>query len=113
MRVRPEPTDGTAPEKQDEYLNTFVDIQLEILGKTCPHLNKIKDKMHAKISASDYEATLRYDLHNRLEGMKPHKGAPWRLLPQQCDRDTDGGIILSTGHMPPRAMPLRTRPAPT
>ena len=61
------------PEKQDEYLNTFVDIQLEILGKTCPHLNKIKDKMHAKISASDYEATLRYDLHNRLEGMKPHK----------------------------------------
>ena len=24
------------PEKQDEYLNTFVDIQLEILGKTCP-----------------------------------------------------------------------------
>ena len=56
------------PEKQDEYLNTFVDIQLEILGKTCPHLNKIKDKMHAKISASDYEATLRYDLHNRLEG---------------------------------------------
>ena len=45
------------PEKQDEYLNTFVDIQLEILGKTCPHLNKIKDKMHAKISASDYEAT--------------------------------------------------------
>ena len=103
------------PEKQDEYLNTFVDIQLEILGKTCPHLNKIKDKMHAKISASDYEATLRYDLHNRLEGMKPHKkGAPWRLLPQQCDRDTGWpGIILSTGHMPPRAMPLRTRPAPT
>ena len=24
------------PEKQDEYLNTFVDIQLEILGKTWP-----------------------------------------------------------------------------
>lgn len=28
--------------------------------------------MHAKISASSYEATLRYDLHNRLEGMKSH-----------------------------------------
>lgn len=61
------------PEKTDEYLEKFVDIQLEINSKNSPHLNKIKDKMHAKISASDYEATLRYDLHNRLEGMKPHK----------------------------------------
>ena len=60
------------PDKEDEYLNTFVDLQLEIHSKKCPLLNKIKDKMHAKISASHYEATLRYDLHNRLEGMKPH-----------------------------------------
>lgn len=61
------------PDKADEYLDKFVDIQLEIHSKNSPHLNKIKDKMHAKISASAYEATLRYDLHNRLEGMKPHK----------------------------------------
>lgn len=61
------------PDKEDEYLDKFVDIQLEIHSKNSPHLNKIKDKMHTKISASDYEATLRYDLHNRLEGMKPHK----------------------------------------
>lgn len=61
------------PEKQDAYLEKFVDLQIEIHGKNSPHLNKIKDKMHAKISASAYEATVRYDLHNRLEGMKPHK----------------------------------------
>lgn len=61
------------PDKEDEYLEKFVDLQLEIHSKNSPHLNKIKDKMHAKISASDYEATIRYDLHNRLEGMKPHK----------------------------------------
>lgn len=61
------------PDKFDEYLEKFVDLQLEIHSKTASHLNKIKDKMHAKISASDYEATLRYDLHNRLEGMKKHK----------------------------------------
>ncbi len=61
------------PDRFDEYLEKFVDLQLEIHSKTAPHLNKIKDKMHAKISASDYEATLRYDLHNRLEGMKKHK----------------------------------------
>lgn len=62
-----------SPEKEDEYLEKFVDLQLEIFGQRAPHLNKIKDKMHAKISASDYEATVRYDLHNRLEGMKTHK----------------------------------------
>lgn len=60
------------PDKEDEYLDIFVNLQLEIHSKKCPHLNKIKDKMHAKISASSYEATLRYDLHNRLEGMKKH-----------------------------------------
>ncbi|HBN38003.1 MAG TPA: aminoglycoside phosphotransferase [Ruminococcaceae bacterium] len=60
------------PEKEDEYLEKFVELQLEIHSKKAPHLNKIKDKMHAKISASSYDATLRYDLHNRLEGMKKH-----------------------------------------
>lgn len=60
------------PEKEEEYLEKFVELQLEIHSKKAPHLNKIKDKMHAKISASSYEATIRYDLHNRLEGMKKH-----------------------------------------
>lgn len=60
------------PERENDYLDKFVDLQLEIHSKKAPHLNKIKDKMHAKISASAYEATLRYDLHNRLEGMKKH-----------------------------------------
>lgn len=60
------------PEKKDEYLEKFVELQLEIHSKKSPHLNKIKDKMHAKISASSYEATIRYDLHNRLDGMKKH-----------------------------------------
>lgn len=60
------------PEKLDEHLEKFVELQLEIHSKQAPHLNKIKDKMHAKISASDYDATIRYDLHNRLEGIKKH-----------------------------------------
>lgn len=61
------------PEKEDEYLEKFVDIQNEIHSKQAIHLNKIKDKMHAKISASSYEATVRFDLHNRLESVKKHK----------------------------------------
>ena len=30
------------PDKLDEYLNTLVDVQLEIQSKTCPLLNKLR-----------------------------------------------------------------------
>lgn len=60
------------PAKCDEYLEKFVDLQLEIHSKKCPLLNRLKDKMQTKISASKYDATLRYDLHNRVAGMKKH-----------------------------------------
>ena len=60
------------PEKQDEYLSLFVDIQLEIHSKTAPRLHKLKDKMNRKISASRLDATTRYDLHTRLESMPKH-----------------------------------------
>ncbi len=60
------------PGKKDEYLNFFVDLQIEMHSKTCPMLNKLKDKMNAKISASDFDATTRYDLHTRLDGMPKH-----------------------------------------
>ena len=36
------------PEKQNEYLNFFVGIQLEILSKRVPLLNRIKDKYRRK-----------------------------------------------------------------
>ena len=32
------------PEKIDEYMNMFIDIQLEVLNKKVPLLNRIKDK---------------------------------------------------------------------
>ncbi len=62
-----------SPEKIDEYLELLVDIQLEIHSKTCPLLNKLKDKMNRKISETDLDATTRYELHTRLEGMPKHK----------------------------------------
>ena len=61
------------PAKKDEYLEMLVDIQLQVQRKTCPMLNKLKDKMNRKISMSDLDATTRYDLHTRLEGMPKHK----------------------------------------
>ena len=60
------------PEKKEEYLELFVDLQLEMHSKTCPLLNKLKDKMHRKISQTDLDATTRYDLHTRLESMPKH-----------------------------------------
>ena len=49
-----------------------MDIQLEIQSKTCPLLNKLKDKMNRKICQTDLSATVRYDLHTRLESMPKH-----------------------------------------
>ncbi len=60
------------PEKKDEYLNLFVDLQLTVLSKTSPLLNKLKDKMNQKISMAELDATTRYDLHTRLNGMPKH-----------------------------------------
>lgn len=60
------------PDKKDEYMNQFVDLQLTVLSKTCPLLNKLKDKMNQKISMAELDATTRYDLHTRLNGMPKH-----------------------------------------
>jgi thiamine kinase-like enzyme len=60
------------PDGKSKYLNTFVDLQMEVQSKTCPMLNRLKDKMSRKISQADLDATTRYDLLARLEGMPTH-----------------------------------------
>ena len=60
------------PDKFDKYLERFVDIQMEIHSKKAPLLTKLKDKMNRKINQADIDATTRYDLHTRLEGMPRH-----------------------------------------
>ena len=60
------------PDRFDEYLEKFVDIQVEIHSRQAPFLNKLKDKMNRKISMAEIDATTRYDLHTRLEGMPKH-----------------------------------------
>ena len=60
------------PEKKDEYLNLFVDLQLEMHSNSCPLLTKLRDKMNRKISQTDFDATTRYELHSRLDAMPKH-----------------------------------------
>ncbi len=60
------------PEKIDEYLNLFVDLQMEVHSKRAPLLNKLKDKMNRKIAQTDLSATTRYELHTRLDSLPKH-----------------------------------------
>lgn len=61
------------PDKKDEYLEAFVNLQMEVHSKEAPLLNKLKDKMNRKISETGLDATTRYELHTRLESMPKHK----------------------------------------
>ena len=74
------------PDKIDEYLNWFVDLQMEVHSKRSPLLNKLKDKMQRKISESSLDATTRYELHARLEGMPKHN--------KVCHGDFDPSNII-------------------
>lgn len=60
------------PSRFDELLDTFVDLQLEVQGNKAPLLNRQKDKLHRMISNTRgiIDATTRYDLHIRLDGMQ-------------------------------------------
>ena len=60
------------PDNYDKYLEQFVDIQMQIHAQKAPLLTKLKDKMNRKISETDLDATTRYELHTRLEGMPKH-----------------------------------------
>ena len=60
------------PEKEDEYLNLFIDIQLEIMSKKVPTLNRLKDKYRRKLAEADIDDATRYELLQRLEGTKNH-----------------------------------------
>ncbi len=79
--------------KKDEYLNLFADLQLTVHSQTCPLLNKLKDKMNRRISQSDFSATVRYDLHTRLESMPKHN--------KVCHGDFNpSNIIISENSIP-------------
>ena len=41
------------PDKLDEYLEFFVDLQLQVLNSSCPLLNRLKEKMHRKIEQTE------------------------------------------------------------
>ena len=61
---------------------------MEVHSKKVPLLNKLKDKMNRKITETDLDATTRYELHTRLEGMPKHD--------KVCHGDFDPSNIIIT-----------------
>ena len=61
------------PERQEEYLNRFIDIQLNVLDQTVSGLNRVKEKFKRRInSAENIDYNIKYELLQRLDGMKSH-----------------------------------------
>ncbi len=89
------------PDKTEEYLNLFVDLQMEIHSKRSPLLNKLKDKMNRKISSlTQLDPTVRYELHTRLESMPKHtKVCHGDFNPTNVIVDDDGkAYIIDWSH---------------
>lgn len=81
------------PEKEDEYLNMFVDLQMSIHTKRASGLLKIKEKMMKKISMTDFDEAIKYELHTRLEGMPNH------VKVCHGDFNPSNVIVTSSGEM--------------
>lgn len=60
------------PERREELMARFVELQLEMHRQRSPLMPRLRDKMHRKISQTCLDATTRYDLNMRLEAMPDH-----------------------------------------
>lgn len=81
------------PDHKEAYLQQMVDLQIAISSQRCPLLNRLKDKMQSKISKTDLNATIRYDLHTRLDALPKHD--------KLCHGDlTPSNIIISEDQTP-------------
>lgn len=85
------------PDKMDEYMEQFVDLQLEIHSKTAPLLGKLKDKLNRQINSLKdvVDATTRYELLTRLDSMpKHHKVCHGDFNPSNVIVGEDGSLYV-------------------
>ena len=60
------------PANTEAYFSRMVDVQLDMHKYKAPRLRHHTDKMQEKISHSGLDATMRYELHTRLDGLPKH-----------------------------------------
>ncbi len=59
--------------KKDEYINRFVDLQLEVFSKVCPRLPKMRDKMNQKIAMTDFDGETKTKLFAMFDTLPEHE----------------------------------------
>ena len=61
------------PEKMEEYMELFVDLQLQVHKQRVPSIKTLRHKLMDQInSLKEIDATARYELASRLQGMPRH-----------------------------------------
>ncbi|MDD4121209.1 MAG: aminoglycoside phosphotransferase family protein [Clostridia bacterium] len=78
------------PDKKEEYLELFVDLQMNVHSKKAPNLNRLSEKMKRKISQTNLSATVKYELHTRLDSLKKHD--------KVCHGDFNPSNIIISGN---------------
>lgn len=78
------------PENKEEYLELFVDLQMNVHSKKAPNLNRLSEKMKRKISQTNLSATVKYELHTRLDALKKHD--------KVCHGDFNPSNIIISGN---------------
>ncbi|MCM1364489.1 MAG: aminoglycoside phosphotransferase family protein [Faecalibacterium sp.] len=88
------------PEKIDEYLDMFVDLQVEFHKVQSTALTKLKDRINRQIKQSELEATTRFDFYTKLGNMpKHHKICHGDFNPSNVIVGKDGkAYILDWSH---------------
>ncbi len=87
------------PEKRGEFLHLFVSIQRDVHSRKHLLLTKYIDKLKMKILSSELDASTRYDLSMRLNGMRRHTHVlHGDFLPSNIILASDGPYILDWSH---------------
>lgn len=83
-----------------KYLLMFVSLQVEIHSKETTALTRLKDKLNRQIADASLPATVRYDLHTRLNNVpKHHKVCHGDFNPSNVILGDDGKLyILDWSH---------------
>ena len=60
------------PENIHKYMDLMIDLQITVNNQKCPLLAKLRDKMFRKISLTNFDDAVKYELHTHLDGMPRH-----------------------------------------
>ena len=103
------------PDRRDEYMDLFVDLQLKMHAQTCPLLGKLKDKMNRKIDETGAGAPPPATSCTRDCRACPttRSSATATSIPRTSSCATTARPSSWTGPTPRRATPAPTRPART